>query len=300
MRGLTKLSLEKKNRYFGLFFIMPWMAGFLLLFLFPLLSSFRYSLSKLQISNDGYTLDYIGLDNYRNILTVHESFVRTLTGSVVDIAVNVPLIVIFSLFTAVLLNQKFRGRALARAIFFLPVILASGIIAEIESGDLMQAVMRSTSEESGSGLSMLRSFELAKLLVESGVSMTIVDYLTNAVNRIYQIISQSGVQILIFLAGLQSISPALYEASRIEGATGYEAFWKITFPMISPLMLTNVIYTIIDSFLNNQTSRLIMETAFGKFDFGLSASMSWLYFAVISMILWVVAMLISRNVFYYD
>ncbi|KQO07329.1 carbohydrate ABC transporter permease [Paenibacillus sp. Leaf72] len=295
-----KLSLEQKNRYYGLYFILPWFAGFVFLFMVPLLSSLRYSFSNLQVTNDGFSLGFIGLSNYREALFSHESYVRILTESVVDIAVNTPLIIIFSLFFAVLLNQRFRGRVLARAIFFLPVILASGIIASIENGDLMQSVVRSANDTTGGGLSIMKNLELAALLIESGVSITIVEYLTGAVSRIYEIISQSGVQILIFLAGLQSISPSLYEAAKIEGSTGYEAFWKITFPMISPLILTNLVYTIIDSFISDETSRLVVDTAFKSYDFGLSAAMAWMYFAVIALVLWITTSIVSRKVFYQD
>ncbi|WP_145330022.1 carbohydrate ABC transporter permease [Paenibacillus xylanexedens] len=295
---LKKLSLEQKNRYYGLYFILPWFIGFLLLFMVPLISSFRYSLSNLQVSNEGFTLEFIGLANFREALFSHESYVRMLTESVTNIVVNTPLIIIFSLFFAVILNQKFHGRVLARAIFFLPVILASGIIASIENGDLMQSVVRSANDMTGGGLSVMKNLDLTIMLLESGMSPILVEYLTGAVSRIYEIVSQSGVQILIFLAGLQSISPSLYEAAKIEGSTGYEAFWKITFPMLSPLILTNLVYTIVDSFISDQTSRLVVDTAFKSFNFGLSAAMSWMYFAVIALILWVTTALVSRKVFY--
>lgn len=295
-----KLSLEQKNRYYGLYFILPWFIGFLFLFMIPLLSSFRYSLSNLQVTDEGFSLKFIGLSNYQEALLSHESYVRVLTESVMNIAINTPLVIIFSLFFAVLLNQKFRGRVIARAIFFLPVILASGIIASIENGDLMQSVVRSANDTTGGGLSFMKNLELTVMLVESGINITLVEYLTGAVSRIYEIVSQSGVQILIFLAGLQSISPSLYEAAKIEGSTGYEAFWKITFPMISPLILTNLVYTIINSFISDDTSRLVVDTAFKSFDFGLSAAMAWMYFAVIALVLWVTTLIVSRKVFYQD
>ncbi|GGH60427.1 lactose ABC transporter permease [Paenibacillus silvae] len=293
-----KLSLEQKNRYYGLYFILPWFLGFLFLFMVPLISSFRYSLSNLQVSNEGFSLEFIGLANFREALFSHESYVRMLTESVLNIVVNTPLIIIFSLFFAVILNQKFHGRVLARAIFFLPVILASGIIASIENGDLMQSVVRNANDMTGGGLSVMKNLDLTIMLLESGMSPILVEYLTGAVSRIYEIVSQSGVQILIFLAGLQSISPSLYEAAKIEGSTGYEAFWKITFPMLSPLILTNLVYTIVDSFIRDQTSRLVVDTAFKSFNFGLSAAMSWIYFAIIALILWVTTAIVSRKVFY--
>ena len=213
-----------------------------------------------------------GLQNYIEAFTIHTSFNRTLVESVLNMAANVPLIIVFSLFVAVILNQEFRGRAFTRAVFFLPVILASGLIASLESSSLIEAVQ---AERVGSRfINILSSFELERMMLQMGVDEVIVQYLTGAVDRIYEIISQSGVQILIFLAGIQSISPQLYEVAVIEGSSGYETFWKITFPMVSPLILVNVIYTIIDYFASNAMTDLIRETAFNTFNFGLSSAMA--------------------------
>ncbi len=284
----------------GVLFLAPWLIGFLLLFALPIVESLKYSLSQLELTAEGMSLHFIGLENFKTAFLEHPAYNRILTESIVDMLVNVPLIIFFSLFSATLLNQKFRFRGLARAIFFLPVILASGALLGVEGGDIMQSVMQSANSEQGGNLSLLQSFELERMLIQSGANESVVAYLTDAVNRIYEIISRSGVQILIFLAGLQSISPSLYEAARIEGATGYEAFWKITFPVISPLILTNLIYSIIDAFSSNKMTRLIQETAFKTFDFGLSSAMSWIYFMCISVILFILYMLIARKVFYYD
>ncbi len=242
-------------------------------------------------------MEFIGFANYIEALTVNTSFNRTLTEAVINMVVNVPLIVIFSLFLAVLLNQKFVGRALARSIFFLPVILASGVIATLEASSLVQAI---NEQNANGGVFSSGTLELANIMLRSGMSEDIVLYLMDAVERIYQIVSQSGVQILIFLAGIQTISPQLYEASKIEGATGYEAFWKITFPMVSPLILVNVIYTIIDSFSRNNMTTLIKETGFTTFNFGLSSAMAWIYFLVIMIILLISTYFISKRVFYQE
>lgn len=294
----NKLTLEEKRGYWGWFFIAPWLIGFVMLFAIPLFESMLYSLSELSLTPTGINLEFLGFENYKHALTHHVEYNRILTEAVIDMVVNVPLIVIFSLLIAVLLNQKFRGRMVARAIFFLPVILASGVIASIESGDFLQNMILQGSQEVAEQTGGLRSTQLERLLIGSGVNEVIVTYLTGAVDRIYEIISASGVQIIIFLAGLQSISPQLYEAAEIEGATGYESFWKITFPMISPLILTNVIYSIIDSFTENEMTRLIQETAFQQFDFGLSGAMSWIYFIIIAIILAVTTYFINKKVFY--
>ncbi|AGA58942.1 Putative transport protein [Thermobacillus xylanilyticus] len=297
--GGKPLTYAQQKAIWGFLYVLPWLLGFVFFFAVPLILSLRYSLSAIDADSKGMTIRFVGMANYVEALTVNPNFNRTLTESVVNMVVNVPLIIIFSLFLAVLLNQKFVGRALARAIFFLPVILASGIIANLESSSLVQTIMNQNAA-SGGPINVLRSFELERMMLEVGVSETIVLYLTGAVDRIYQIISESGVQILIFLAGIQTISPQLYEASKIEGATGYEAFWKITFPMVSPLILVNVVYTIIDSFSRNAMTDLIISTGFDNFDFGLSSAMAWIYFAVVMLILLITTYFVSKRVFYQE
>ncbi len=291
-------TYEQQKALWGLVYVLPWLIGFSLFFLIPLINSLRYSLSTVQSTEEGLTIEFIGLANYIEALTVNTNFNRALTESILNMVVNVPLIVIFSLFLAVLLNQHFFGRSAARAIFFLPVILASGVIASLETNSLIEAV--NAENQGGRFLNALGTFELERMMVRAGVSDWIVTYLTGAVDRIYEIVSKSGVQLLIFLAGIQTISPQLYEASKIEGATGYEAFWKITFPMVSPLILVNVIYTVIDSFASNSTTTLIRTTGFSSFNFGLSSAMAWIYFLAVALILTVSSYIISKRVFYYD
>ncbi|WP_160031560.1 carbohydrate ABC transporter permease [Paenibacillus sp. An7] len=296
--GLKERTYAQQKAFWGFIYVLPWALGFIFFFLVPLLSSLRYSFSNVEANSSGISISFAGMKNYIEALTVNTSFNRTLTEAIINMVVNVPLIVIFSLFLAVLLNQKFALRSIARSVFFLPVILSSGIILSLESSSLVQAI-NDQSQSSGI-LRGFGSFELSNLMLQAGVSETIVDYLTGAVDRIYQIVSQSGVQILIFLAAIQTISPQLYEASKIEGATGYEAFWKITFPMVSPIILVNMIYTIIDSFSRNDLTELIRNTGFVNFNFGLSSAMAWIYFVAIAIILLISTYLVSRKVFYQD
>lgn len=294
---MKERTYKQQKSFWGFMYVLPWLLGFIFFFMIPLVSSLRYSLSRITANAEGMTIEFIGFRNFMNAMTVNTSFNRALVESVSSMLVNLPLIVIFSLFIAVLLNQKFIGRSVARSIFFLPVILASGIIMTLDSSSLIQAINQENA--SSSVMTALSSFELERMMLEAGVGETFVLYLTGAVNRIYEIVSQSGVQILIFLAGIQTISPHLYEAAKIEGATGYESFWKITFPMVSPLILVNFIYTIIDSFASNEMTELIRETGFTSFNFGLSAAMAWIYFIVIALILAVSSYFISKRVFYH-
>jgi ABC-type sugar transport system permease subunit len=296
-----RMSLRQKNAWFGVLFATPLIFGMIMLFILPLIQSLRYSLSSISLIEGGFSVDYEGLTNYSSLFTSNPDYPRRLVESIVNMVVNVPLIIMFSLFAAVLLNQKFRGRPFARAIFFLPVILASSAIANLDISSFVGGGAIPTGSSGGdAGTNLLQSFELKKMMQESGLSPIIVDYITGAVDRIYEIISSSGVQILIFLAGLQSIPPSLYEASKIEGATGYESFWKVTIPMMTPLILTNTVYSITDTFSSNKINALISETAFKVFDFGLSAAMSWVYFIIVTIILFISVGLISRKVFYYD
>lgn len=295
-----RLTMSQKKGIMGVIFVSPWILGFIFLFAVPMIQSFYFSINNLKILPEGYTLQYEGLGNYIEALRVHPTFNRILAEAVGNMLVNVPLIIIFSLFSATLLNQKFTGRTLARAIFFLPVIIASRAITTVGTGDYLKTVASSMGADMGGMFKVLKGFQLEETLINSGMNAKLVGYLTGSVNRIYQIVSSSGVQILIFLSGLQSISPSIYEASHIEGATRYEDFWKITFPMMSPLILTNTIYSIIDSFTNNEMTSLLNIIAFSNQDFSLSAAMAWIYFIIISIILIITTALISKKVFYLE
>lgn len=295
-----KWSLTQKRAFLGFAFVMPWLIGFVFLFATPMIQSIQFSFNKLTIiPTGGYELNFMGWGNFRQALFVDPTFNRTLIDSVVSMLVDVPLILFFSLFSATLLNQKFRGRGIARSIFFLPVILASGAIAAAEAAGLINLIGDSTvASEMGQVGSQFNIISMIRLLDEIGLPMAFTDYIVDAVMRIYDIISRSGVQILIFLAALQAVPGSLYEVAKIEGATPYESFWKITFPMVSPLILTNIIYTVIDSFSASPITKMISTTAFQTQNFGLSAAMSWLFTIVVSLILVIVGIIVSKKVFY--
>ncbi|MFC5651912.1 carbohydrate ABC transporter permease [Paenibacillus solisilvae] len=300
---MKPLKLSQKKSITGVLFLLPWLLGFLFLFASPLFQSIRFSFSKLEITPTGYSLTWMGLANFKEALFVNADFNRVLSDSVTSMIVSVPLVLFFSLFSATLINQKYRGRTIVRAIFFLPVILASGAVASAEATSLMNSLMTSVTSGQASDLGLSSgqlssSFNMGDLLIESGFNESFVDYLVGAVDRIYDIISHSGIQILIFLAGLQSIPSSMYEVAKIEGATGYQMFWKITFPMVSPLILTNVIYTIIDSFSDNTMIQIIYDAAFKSLNFGLSSAMAWMYTTVVALILAVIGYFVSKKVFY--
>ena len=303
VHGKLRLTLLGREALAGIGFALPFLIGFFGLFLPMIVKSVTYSFSNMTVESTGYVLTPAaknGFEHYIRALTIDPDFNRMLLQAIVNMLTKVPLVIIFSFFMANLLNQKFHGRAVARSILFLPVILTSGVVLGMESSDLLVTTL-SPAEMTGTDFSTIMN--VSGLLLEyTDLPASAINFLANAVNGIYSIIIASGVQILIFLAGLQSISPSLYEASSMEGATAWESFWKITFPMISPLILVNSIYTIIDSFTSetNEIMKDIKNTIFSEVKYGLGSAMAWIYFVCIGIILLIVGGIISRHVFYND
>jgi ABC-type sugar transport system permease subunit len=194
-----------------------------------------------------------------------------------------------------------------RAIFFIPVILTTGLIDQIDQSNAVMNYMNAGGIDTGSsdvmgggGTEIVSALDVTALLGNMAVGTELVEYVVNIVNNIFNIVNRSGVQMLIFLAGLQSISPAIYESCTMDGATGWETFWKITFPMISPMILVNTIYTVIDSFTRSSNSVMkYIDTIYQKVGGQvLSSAMSWIYFLIVLVLIGLVAALISGYVFY--
>lgn len=290
----------------GLLFIMPWLVGFLLFYIRSLVLTAQFSFSNLTVDANvgGYQLEFVGLKNYIYAFREHGTFKQILTTSVGNMLIDVPLITFFSLFMAILLNKKFPGRAIFRAIFFLPVILNAGAISEMM--DLAETMMNggvatTTAEVSSAGSSLAFNIDyLISMFMNLGIPAKVLDYLATAVDRINDIITASGVQIIIFIAALQSIPGSMYEVAKIEGATAYETFWKVTFPMVMPHIITNVVYTIVDIFTNSDVVELAYNTAFTNFDYGLSSVFSIVSTVVTCAILIIICRIISKRTFYYN
>ena len=300
------VSLDKKKARAGWVFVLPFLIGFLFVYIPIIWDSIYMSFNALSIvSGGGFELEWVGLDNYRYALFQDPSFVQTLVTGLQELAFDIPAIIIFSLFMAVLLNQKMAGRAVFRAIFFIPVILSTGIMESVESQNILGSYMEEASGiDDGSGGStaseIVSAMDIEKLFSSMKVGEGLVDYVVGIINNIYDIVNRSGVQMLIFLAGLQSISPAIYEACRIDGATAWETFWKITFPMISPMILVNAVYTIIDSFTTQSNSVMTYINSVYRSSGGAvrSSAMAWMYFLIVMLIIAAVAAIFSAYVFY--
>lgn len=301
MKRRKKMTLRHKRAITGLLFISPWLLGFLVYYVKTLIQTIQFSLSNVSVADGGgYSLKFIGLDNFKFALLEHGTFNQILTQSIFDILIDIPSIIFFSLFIAIILNQRFKGRTIARAIFFLPVIMNSGAINDaLEAArQLIQGGINVVSPDIASSAGVNVGFFL-DIFINLGIPDILMQYIIGLVARIYEIIRASGVQIIIFLAALQSIPGALYEVSKIEGATAYETFWKVTFPMVTPLILTNVVYTVVDSFINSEVVDTAYTTAFSNYNYGLSSSMSVLSTVSIGIILVITVKIISKRTFYY-
>lgn len=300
-----KMSLSTKRSITGLMFILPWLIGFICFYLRSLIMTVEFSLSDLTVNpGGGYSLKFVGLDNFIYAFRAHATYKQILTTSIGNMLIDVPLITFFSLFMAMLLNRKFKGRTLVRAIFFLPVILNSGAIMDamdlarsMMSGGISNASAEMAAAAAGSGVSIEYYIQMFSAL---GLPESIIQYISGAVGRISDIINASGVQIIIFIAALQSIPGSMYEVAKIEGATAYETFWKVTFPMVMPHIITNVVYTVVDSFTESDVVELAYNTAFKEMNYGLSSVFSLVSTVITCLILVLVCRFIQKRTFYYN
>jgi ABC-type sugar transport system permease subunit len=278
---------HKQKQFWSAVFLLPWMLGIVFLFGMPLIQSFLYSFFKLTPRVGEIVLEFVGLGNYLFAWNTHvttvSSFKVELINTVTDVVINLPVLLIFSLFIAVMLNAKFRGRALVRAIFFIPVILNSAAVATaLGGGDIITQIL----EQQNIG----QLFDLEYFLVQTGLDQVIVGFISGLIGRIYDILALAGVPILLFLASIQSVPKHLYEAAKIEGATAYEMFWLITLPNVSPHIITVTVYALVDTFLTSSVSGIISDEL-NKQQWGVSSAMSWMYVGSIIVILLIIFLL---------
>ena len=300
-------SLDKRKARVGWYFVLPFLIGFVLIYLPVIFDSVKLSFYKINIlQGGGYSLTPVGFENFQYALFEDPDFAQVLVSGMKELAFDIPAIIIFSLFMAVLLNQKMVGRAVFRAIFFIPVILATGIMQTVEAQNILGSYMGNASGiDDGSGSSaateIVTAVDIERLFSNMKIGTGLMETALTWINNIYDIVNRSGVQMLIFLSALQSISPAIYEACRIDGATAWETFWKITFPMISPMILVNGVYTIVDAFTtqSNSVMTFIKSVKSQAADGDVVASaMSWMYFLIVIAIVSLVALIFSSYVFY--
>lgn len=289
------MPYEKKKSLYGYAFLSLWLFGVVFYFIRPLIDAVLYSFSRINITETGYTLEFIGLKIYHTLLREDPDFIKNFTASLGNLFYQVPVIIVFSFFIAVILNQKFHGRVILRAIFFIPVIVANGVIIYILSGDAMAQMVIT----GGKNSAMFQVSSFGNYLISLNLPSRFVTPIVSAAGNIFNLAWKSGIQILILLAGLQTVPQHLYEASLIDGATGWEKFWKITFPMVSPVLMLVFVYSVIDSFIdyNNPLMRIILDkNTEAKTE--IASGMALLYCLCIGLIIGIIYAIVNRFIFY--
>lgn len=301
MKKQNKVAgLQKRKAISGYLFIMPFIIGFLAFMVKPFFQSLYMSFCNVEVSGQGINMIFNGIANYVRAFTVDIEFNRLLLEELGFMAINTLAIMVFSFFVALILNQKFKGRAFVRAVFFLPVILSSGVILGVETDNALLASIETAIEENTNGASITATIE--DLLVTAGIGSSAFEVVFEIVDGIYDVAIASGIQIIIFLSGLQTIPDNMYEAAQIEGCTSWESLWKITFPMISSLFLVNLIYTVVDFCMrtDNEVMEKISTTMIANLDYGFASSMSWIYFVIVIGVLGLISAILSKVVYYYE
>lgn len=293
-----RLSYQKRKGLYGYAFIGLWLVGTVIWFLYPLANSLRYSFMDVKPETGGMQGSWVGLHNYIYALSGDPDYPQALVSILLETLWKTPLILIFSLFIAVILNQKFKGRGFARAVFFLPVIIATGPVYSIINGDINK-----TGTVDAGQFSTLFSTdligELFRFLGIYGLSDSLRSWIETVSNSIFAIVWNSGIQILIFLAALQNVPPQTREAAEIEGATAWEYFWKITLPYVSPKVLACLIITVIDSFSSpeNAVMKRVLELKNG-WEFGEMMAMAWIYFIIVLIAVGVITLIMNHSIYY--
>jgi len=300
-----RLSFDKQRKLSYWMMLIPFLTGILFIFGHVCFNSLRFSFMDIRLlPAGGFEETWVGLKNFKFLFTEEPNYLTNVQSSVLEMIIFVLFITIFSLFIAVLLNRKMPGRAFFRAMFFIPVILATGFIARADLQSMIMNAIQSGLETdrvaTAVGGSVFSYRDVQQLLFNLNFSPMLTGAATTAANRIIDIINGSGIQILIFLAGLQSISPQIYESADIDGASGWEKFWLITFPMITPLVFVNAFYTIIN-FLTMPDNLIMLQIDVYRLrvaGMGIASAMAWLYFLVVLVCLAIAGLILSPYIFY--
>lgn len=292
-RKRKTMHYEKKKMLYGYFFLLPWLIGFVLFFMAPFGESVKYAFQRVVTTETGISGSFIGFENFRFALFRDTDFLMQCVSSLKDL-IQIPLIIVYSLCFALLLKGKFAGRGIMRAVAFLPVIIGSGVLMQILKEDVFSAGIKG-----GDSVYLFTSSGgLSSLFLSMGLSQGLTSFINQIISAIFDLTWRSGVQILLFLAGLHNIPDYVYEASGIEGAKALEQFFKITLPLLTPMMLLNIVYSVIDMFSDygNSIIQMIYSAAFSQNRFGYSSAMALLYFIMVGVVLIIIYSVLKRYI----
>lgn len=294
-----RLTVETKKAWLGRSFLIPFYIGVLVFFIKPLIQSFMYAFQEIEVVLGGYSTKFVGLENYKYIFTKDTAFNENLLNSMTQLLYRIPVILLTSLLLAMVIKRDFKGRTFVRAVFFLPVVLSSGVLAGRLTKDVVVSnILMGSQDVVGNTAGTI---SVQNILLDAGLSSTVVGYFNTISASLFSYMWLSGVQIVIFLAGLQKISPALYESSSIEGATAWDDFWKITLPMLKPMILFVLIFTIVETF-SERTNTVMIQilNAISYMRISQGAAMAWVYSLLILIVVGIIFFLFNRKDSTYD
>lgn len=285
-RGITALKA-----HYGRICVFPWVIGLVLFFVLPIIQSVIYSFSKVSLTTGGLKTSFVGLKNFKYIFAQDADYLDYIAAAVVKFLYSFPVIIIISLILALMLNQKFRGRIFFRALYFLPVIIASGAVLEVILSSVSEGVSNIKTDESVA----MAMFDVNEIVESLGLPQKLGDYFVTVINGIMNMIWSCGVQTVLFISGMQTIPPLLYEVSKVEGATKWEEFWFITFPMLSRVTVLVSVFSMVE--LMTSQSNTVMRQAYTFMrsqNYGEGSAMLWSYFVVIGAVMAIVIGAYSR------
>ncbi len=282
-------GIESLRRKYGYSFVAHWIFGLIMFFFIPLIYSICYAFSDITITDNGFSLKYVGFENFKVALLENAEYLDLVRDSIGSMFYSLPMIVALSLILAVLLNQKYRGRTIMRIIFFLPVIIESSVIVSLLSGPSINAPIFDFTAEGGGFIDYSAVF--ANMQLPSQISDFLTFFLSNTVSLTWS----CGVQIILFLAGLQGIPASLYEVSKIEGANKWDEFWQITVPMLRHVLSLVIIYTMISQFTSSNNKVVSTATDLMKeLKYNMASAMLWFYFVIVLAVIGLVLALYNR------
>ena len=296
LRRLFGKTLEQRREAVGYAFILPWAVGVSLFFLYPLGQGVVLLFNKVEILSGRMLTEYVGLDNLRQVFLVDEMNLRLMAENVGQTLLNAVLIVLFSLIVAVLMNKPFRGRGFCRALLALPILVSSSVLMQVFHEDLLR-----TSITAGAQSDMLQGQLLETLLVKLGLSLETVWRFSDVVDRIMDLIWQSGIQILLFMAGMQAVPSSYMEVCQIEGATPWQSFWRVTFPLIGPFLQLNFVFAVIDSFtLYSDPVIIKIQEYFRSLEYSYGIALSLAYCVGILLLIGIALKIMDRRLYQAD
>lgn len=291
-----KSLLSKRRESGGYIFILPWFIGALIFFIYPFIQSIYFAFCDLTFSEKGLVKKFTGLENFRVVFFENPEVFQKLVDSVTQMLTELVLIITLSFILSIILNQNFHGKTFARAVFALPLIVSSGVLLSI-----FKTSVFSQSQEAIAETTVFQASGVQAMLESAGVGQGLINTIVGWVNSLVDMLWKSGVQIIVFLSGIQSIPPSYYEVCDIEGATAWQRFWRVTFPIMMPFCFLNIIYTIIDSF-TYQSNPVMLQIIqyFSNLQYAFSNALALAYFVVIIIIIGIIAKLISGHIVYID